>query len=702
MFHHTEVSSLLAQLDPTTVKTNKGITYYNLACGFDIETTSTYVNDEKAAFMYIWQLGIGHGNGVMYGRTWQELVDTLDIICKHFDTTTEHRIVIYVHNLGYEFQFIRHYFDWVDLFAIDERKPLKAVTSTGIEFRCSYLLSGFSLDGVARNLTKHKINKQVGDLDYSLLRHHKTPLTPEEEGYCRSDIQIVTAYIDEQLEYYGDIAKIPATNTGRVRSYVRNECYYTSKNHRKSNSSKYVKYRKIMDDLTLTPNVYVQLKRAFMGGFTHANATKSGKVIKDVSSIDFTSSYPAVMVSEKFPMTRFRPYAAKSEKDLQILLANNAVVFDARFHGLRCKISHETYISESKCYELSKAIIDNGRVVDAEVLATTITDVDYDIMRQVYEWDSIDVANVHFAPKAYLPKAIIKSILDIYQDKTELKDVKGKETEYVLSKGMLNSIYGMSVTDVVKDNAIYDGADWSIEPVDMDDEIHKYNTSKNRFLFYPWGIWVTAYARRNLWTGIMAVGNDYVYADTDSLKLENIEKHKGYIDWFDGEIIEKMAAACNHYGFSTDLLYPKTIEGVVKPLGIWDFEGTYDHFKTLGAKRYLVHENGKLHLTVAGLSKQNGINYLLEQAGGDVMKVFDLFNHDLYIPANRTGKMTHTYIDTPQKFKVTDYYGQSAVVETLSSVHLEECDFTLKLSNDYMNFLETLSKGYMLTGEVRA
>ena len=167
------------------------------------------------------------------------------------------------------------------------------------------------------------------------------------------------------------------------------------------------------------------------------------------------------------------------------------------------------YISESKCFELTGATIDNGRVECAKTLSMTITNIDYDIIKQVYEWDSIELANVKYAVVNYLTKPIIKSVLDLYQDKTVLKGVQGKEVEYLLSKGMLNSIYGMCVTDIVKNNSKYNG-DWYEEQVSIDDELEKYNESKNRFLYYAWGVWITAYARRNLWTGIIAVGDDYV------------------------------------------------------------------------------------------------------------------------------------------------------------------------------------------------
>jgi len=696
MFKYSEIIGLLDELEYETIKTNKKISYINLPCGFDIETSSIKVGDEKAAFMYIWALGIDHNKGVYYGREWGDFLDVCELLQKTFGLSEEKRLVIYIHNLGYEFQFMRKYFKWLQVFAVAERKPIKALCDYGIEFRCSYILSGFSLANTAKNLAKYKIKKLVGDLDYSLIRTPHTPLTGPEMDYVNNDIEIITAYISEQIDLYGDVVKIPMTNTGRVRKHVKQECYFTDTNHRKSSKGKYYRYRQIMKDLTIDPKTYVQLKRAFMGGFTHANANYSGQTLKDVSSIDFTSSYPAVMVSEKFPMSRFKEIEVKSIDELDELCKKHAVVFDVKFTDLKWKITQETYISESKCFEISNPTINNGRIVNADSLSVTLTEVDYEIMKQVYSWDGIAVANVRYAHKNYLPRSIIKSILDLYQDKTILKGVDGSEVEYMLSKGMLNSIYGMSVTDIVKDNAIYTD-DWEIEKVDLEEEITNYNESKNRFLYYAWGLWVTAYSRKNLWTGIIAAGDDYVYSDTDSLKLFNYDKYKPYIDWFDTQIILKMQTMCDYYKFDRKLLSPKTKEGHIKTIGVWDFEGTYARFKTLGAKRYLTQEGDELSLTVAGLSKQNGLDYMRELAG-DTENVFSVFNDSLYIPSDRTGKMTHTYIDDELKFKCIDYLGNEETVNPLSSVHLESCDFTLKVADQYKEFLQNLSKGYIYKG----
>ena len=54
------------------IKTNKKITYYNIACGFDIETSSFYDNlivkpENKRAIMYAWKFGIEDASVI--GRT---------------------------------------------------------------------------------------------------------------------------------------------------------------------------------------------------------------------------------------------------------------------------------------------------------------------------------------------------------------------------------------------------------------------------------------------------------------------------------------------------------------------------------------------------------------------------------------------------------------------------------------------------------
>lgn len=690
------IDNYIERLNIKTIKTNKGITYLNIEAGLDFETTSIGTDADKFAFMYIWMLGIGFDNKAIYGRTWEELADFLNELIERLELAEDYRLVIYIHNMGYEFQFMRHYFEWSEVFAIAERKPIRALLNGGIELRDSYILSGFSLANTARNLTKYKVEKLTGDLDYSLTRHYQTPLTVDELGYCENDIKVILAYIKEEIEHYKDIGKIPMTNTGRVRKFVRDACYQSDKSHKKSSQGKYHRYRKIMLDLTLDKHTYYTSKVAFMGGFTHASNSHVGKVIESVDSIDLTSSYPSVMVAEYFPMSRAKKLEIKSMDHYRKLCADYCLIMTVKLEGVTNKLGYESYLSESRCTSVKGATIDNGRVFAADEIITTITEVDFEIVERVYQWEKMSVTNVIGFRKGRLPKSIVQSILNLYEKKTTLKDVEGYETEYLLSKGMLNSIYGMSVTDVLQNNIEYaDG--WRELPTDVEEAIGDYNASKNRFLYYPWGVWVTAYARRNLWTAIIATGNDYIYSDTDSVKMLNYADHKPYVERYNAEITRTLEQACKDHGIDPAMLAPKNSKGQSKPLGIWEHEGHFSHFKTLGAKRYMYREKGQFNLVVAGLSKQNGMRYI-ESISNSVDEVFDSFNNKLFIPALETGKMTHTYIDDEMVQVVKDYKGQQAVVHSKSSIHLEPCEFTLSISDQYAKFIKMLSQGFIFSG----
>lgn len=702
----------------------KKTTYYiDLPCSFDIETSSTMYDDQKFAFMYEWTFGIGDNGagGICYGRTWDQFINVLDRVSEYFKLSSERILICYVHNLSYEFQFMRKYFNWVNVFAVDDRKPIKALTDIGIEFRDSYILSGYSLAKLAENLVSHNIEKLVGDLDYSLCRTSETPLTDLELSYCNNDVEIVLDYIAEQISQYGNITRVPLTNTGRVRKFVSNRCFYTANNHKKSSWNKRKRYQDLMQELVLTSDQYAMLKRCFMGGFTHASMQYVGKHLHNVYSIDFTSSYPAVMLSEKFPMSRPIAIDIHKQNFWQLVESDDyGLMFDCKFTGLRSVNTYESYLSESKCYAVKGGIINNGRIFQADELTTTITDIDLKIIQTCYTYDSIQVANVYKFYLEYLPLSIITAILELYGNKTSLKGVEGKEIEYLVSKGMLNSVYGMCVTDIVRPTISY-GDEWNIESITsemIEDQIVKYNESGKRFLYYPWGVWVTAYARRNLFTGITAIGNDYVYSDTDSIKFLNYKNHLDYIAEYNKTVESKLRAMCNFRHIDFELCRPLTKKNVQKLIGVWDLEGNSEHFKTLGAKRYIYFKGNELHITIAGLSKQDGADYISCLGNETLLKqykkenkhpsndcpsnkneVIDFFNDDLYIPPNATGKNTHTYIDFEIEGDITDYLGHTMHVISRSGIHLSECDYTLSIAKKYAEFLDRLLKGELYAGE---
>lgn len=706
--------------------------YYNVPSAFDIEVTSYYedengesidyktkrerqktcplYNPEKRARMYVWQFGI---NGVVIiGRTYEEMLDMFTRISKTLELSQDKRLIVYIHSLEYEMSFIKGKFTFTETFSLDTRRIIKALTSLGIEFRCSYTFSGYSLNSLAKNLIKYKVQKMVGDLDYSLLRNEDTVLTDKEILYCVNDVRVVMAYIQQEIEAYdNNISRLELTNTGRVRTHCKNHTLRLGKgNLMRQNRN----YSTLMKELSIqSVSEFNMLRRAFQGGFTHGNAYNVGRVLYNVSSYDFTSSYPYVMVSEKFPMSKgvkidnitpvqFKKYVIETEDYLSI--------FDALFIGLRPRLTNDNPISSNKVLKGTGKglVINNGRVVQAEQLAITITNIDFNIYKEYYTWDDICISELYLYEKGYLPTEFVQCILELYQDKTVLKDVQGKEIEYQRSKGMLNSCYGMAVTNPLKPNVTFDDTSktWVTESLTADamaERLKDYNASYNRFLYYAWGVFITAYARRNLFSAITLMGNDYVYSDTDSVKVLNHSNHAKYFQAYNMLVQKKLKDACTYHGLPFELVAPKTQKGKVKMLGVWDYEGTYDMFKTIGAKRYMhtiqrtlpdgKQDNYPFTTVVAGINSKYLVPFLWDTlAQGDIDKAFLCFADGLFVPAEYSGKSLHTYLDAPVTSKLTDYQGHTVTALEESGLHLEPVSFNMSQSAEYINYLANINE----------
>ena len=681
--------------DIELVESNR-IEYFNIPASFDIETSSFIASKDengepvKAATMYIWQLGL---NGtVIYGRTWDEFDNVINELVDYLELSSKRHLLIYVHNLGYEFQFIRKRFEWDKVFAIKQRRPVYAICG-GIEFRCSLFLSNYSLEYIGKHLLHtYPVEKLVGNLDYSKIRHSKTPLTDEELAYCINDVKVVMSYIQEKIEMDGDITRIPLTNTGYVRNYCRKECFYEGipEDDKEARKRVQMNYKAIMKSLQIqSEEEYEQMHRAFMGGFTHASALYSGRVMYDVGSADLTSSYPYTIVSEYFPMTKGEYIGSVEDNKLfNYYLSNFCCLFDIEFTNLEPIQEYENPISYSRCFIEGGYIVNNGRLVSADKCTTTITELDYDTISKFYRWDSVKIMNMRVYHRGYLPKALILAVLSLYEDKTTLKGVAGKEVEYLVSKNMINAAFGMMVTAVVRDEFEY-ADEWFKKAADVDSQLAGYNNNFNRFLFYGWGVWVTAHARHNLFSAIYEFGTDYVYSDTDSIKGINFEQHMEYFKKYNDNVFEKLLDMCNHYNIPFNKCRPKTKNGEEKLIGVWDMEKPYVRFKTVGAKRYIYeYEDGELSLTVSGLNKKYAIPYLLEENNNNKDIIFEKFGEGMFIPAGHTGKMTLTYIENEMCGTLVDYLGNKSTYHELSAIHMEPQSYFMSLVGDYIKFLK--------------
>lgn len=703
------------------------VRYFNVPASFDIETSSYMDWGSKRATMYLWSFCLN--GSTLLGRTWAEWKQTIYFLEEHLPLDSV-KLVIYVHNLGYEFQFMRGWFNFTDVFAVKERRPVHASLGN-IEFKCSYLLSNYALSYIgAKLLMKYPVQKDVGALDYSKIRHSGTPLSADEIWYSVHDVQVVTSFIQEKIENEGGIHNIPLTNTGYVRRYCREFCFTQMQSDPALTKKISARYHERMKSLRIMSQCeYDQLHQAFAGGFTHAAPLHSSELMSNIGSADLASSYPAVMVMKKFPMSRGTFVGNCTEEQVNYLINKGyCVLFTVKLFGVNPDFVYENYISISRCSEISKdAVVNNGRVASAEFLQVTVTEQDWDIIKKCYTFDRAEFYSVRFYYADYLPRPLVLSILKLFANKTSLKDVAEKITEYMVSKNMINACYGMSVTNIIRDLYEYSNMEgWHSEDADVTEQLQSYNNNHNRFLFYAWGVWVTAHARHNLWDAIFEFGEDYVYADTDSIKGRNFEEHLPFFTKYNLNIQVQIIYASRVLNIPKSLYMPKTKKGKTKTIGIFEIEESYKYFKTIGAKRYIYeYESGELLFTVSGVNKHFGTPYLLKEYSHvpegidvdlaysanpnleeeskaelkklvdahnnglvDYFPIFEAFDDGLYFPAEYTGKQTLTYIDEPYNGKCTDYTGSTRGVVEMSYIYMEPQSYYMSQTDEYIRFLQ--------------
>ena len=696
------------------VKQRKGkkvINYYNHPVAFDIETSNISAGDYKFAFMYVWM--IDFDDLIIVGRKWEEFDDFIKRIATILHLNEFQRLPIYIQNLGFEFQFIRRRFNWADIFSLDVRKPVRALTMDGMEFRCSYALSGYSLATIGKNLTKYKVEKLVGDLDYGKIRNSLTPLTITEWGYNIMDVVVLHHYIKEKIEADGDITKIPMTKTGYVRRMMQNACISSA--DKKHNA----RYRKLMEHLTIQEDEYYMLKKLFAGGFTHASHHHVGKTLEYVGSYDETSEYPSVAVSKYFPMSKGQYIAKPTIQEFKAFLKTKCCGFCVVFEKIQLKKSSpDCPISYSKCWDTEKVDELNGRVYSAEKITLAATELDFATICEYYDFESFAIFDLWIYERGYLPKPIIETIMKLYQKKTELKDVAGSEVEYLGSKENINSTYGMMVMDPVQELIESNGEEWGDTMNKKSDDwkkfvrdsIDDYNNSKKRCLFYPWGVWITAHARRNLFKLIREMGLNFCYADTDSGKALNIDTIKPYIEKDNARIMGEMRMSAQHNGIPFEMFTPKTIEGKVKPMGVWDYEGEYRLFKTMGAKRYMTLKGDVFSLTVSGVNKSKCCPELLKRKNvpfhtdkkgihiedletnmPKVREIFDEFTDGWMADIEMSGRLVSTYMDYETHLEVVDYLGNTEEMHEFSSLNLTGTTYSMSLKEGYLDYCETLN-----------
>lgn len=631
--------------------------YIMAGCGLDIETTNViqrhrdskgkFIYDHVAAYAYAFMLTIDDHS--LLCRRWDQILTALKVMRKYARAKSACWFV-WIANESFEFQFFRKRLKIKSAFAKKSRQPLY-FNIDRIHFADALAITGGSLAHLSKVYTTTQ--KKVGDLDYSKPRSWRTELTDTEKDYCYSDTEILAEYFEYiKSEYILHGLPIPYTKTGIIREQVKRRAELAA------GAKAFVK-----SALPASRMEYeAWMNKLFRGGLTHACAILANQIHTDVWGYDLTSSYPAVMLQEYYPMSQFLPVDIQHDGKMitDPLLQTHCCMFIVDFWGIECTTMH-TIESKHKVISETGALYDNGRLIRADHLRVHLTELDYDTYMKYYKWDRIDVHCGKAAARGRLPKYLTEPLLHWYVKKLQLKKwckengIKPDEwPEYRIAKEMVNSFYGLTVQRLRFVSPLYD-TDRQIWTETVKDKSYA-SACKNTVLLPQWGIWITAHARHRIADMIYRIdghtkaGSRVIYYDTDSIYV--IGNADDLISQYNAEI-----------EIMNRQLPPECWD-----LGMFDKIGKTGHFrkfKTIGAKRYIKEDDeGHVMATVAGLDGEAYVNKFGSAA-------FEKFSLDGFlIAAGESQKLTSIYIDEP-----TDDIIDGVPMHEESCVILAEIDF---------------------------
>ena len=616
----------------------------------DTETSKEEPGTVCKNYVVAWTISIrafGENVVTLYGSRPSEVVTCINNIIMNLrgDNT-----IIYVHNLSYDWVFLRKFF--MAAWGTPEHQlntkshyPIFIIFQNGVMLRDSLILAQRSLDKWAKDLdVQHQ--KAVGAWVYDEIRQQGNRFTPDEKTYIEHDTLAGVECIDKTMQVLNKrIYSMPYTATGIPREEVRKRA---GKNRGRE------LFKKIVPDY----DTQKFLEDVFHGGYTHNNRHYCEHVVRDlVEAYDEASAYPYVMCAYKFPMERFTPMPPCSP---EFILSNPdyAYIFTLILIKPRLKTDNISMpaLQRSKAVKTINVVEDNGRILCAEYVEIRLNEVDLSVIMQQYDFQKALCVDVRFAYKDYLPRWFTDYVYQCFVGKTQLKG--GDPVQYSIAKAKLNSLYGMCVQRPVKvmieEN--YETGDYeTAEDQDERELYQKYVDSPRSVLPYQWGVWVTSYAFANLFT-IGSYAGVWIYSDTDSCYGMEWDKAglEAYNESCKARLRERGYGAVEHNGREYWL-------------GICELDGQYKEFISVGAKRYAVRMlNDILKITVAGVPK-SGVLCLKD----DIRN----FRKGLIFDGETTGKMQHTY------FFEEDIYTDANGNERGDSIDLSPTTYVLDSVN---------------------
>jgi hypothetical protein len=392
---------------------------------------------------------------------------------------------------------------------------------------------------VAKIAESFELEQSKGSIDYKAHRPRGYELTAEEKEYIITDCKIVAQAL--KIQFSEGLKRM--TNAGDAMGHYKETIGRG-------------KFEKLFPVLPV--ELDASIRRAYKGGFVYLNPKYKGVRGLQGKQYDINSLYPWAMrhclLPHGYPV--FFEGEPKPDKHYPLYIVRLKCCFEVKpdhIPIIQLKNNGRYVVTE---YLTSSRFKQGGYWCD-EPVELVLTSVDLKLFLEHYDTDQlVYLDGFRFRGRTGMFDEYIDHWMQIKETTTGAKRQ--------LSKLQLNSLYGRyALATKARKKTPQLGEDGVIHYVygEYDERLPVYTALAS---------FVTAYAREKTIRSAQAHFDRFIYADTDSLKLEGLEE-------------------------------PEGLEIHPTALGAWKDEGDFTDSKWIRAKTYMTTVNGKTKVTCAGM-----------------------------------------------------------------------------------------------------
>lgn len=524
----------------------------------DFETT-TELDDCRVWAYAICE--IGDPDNFIYGNSLDEFMEW----CQN---PKENYLCLF-HNLKFDGQYIlswllKHGFEYVadkknrhdhsfttlitdmgQFYVIEVYFKVKGHKVNKVTFHDSLKLLNFSVEEIAKSFDL-PISKLK--LDYHAKREIGHVLTPHEVDYIRNDVRIMALALDILYKQGMTKMTVGANALHSFKSICNN-------------------FAQLFPVLPL--EVDADIRKSYKGGFTYLSPKYREKTTGRGLTLDVNSMYPAKMVQEWIPYSMPEPFEGKYKPDklYPLFTQRLSCTFDIKPNKIpSIQLKNCASFMPNEYIESSKD----------EIVTLTLTNPDLELFFQQYD---VNVIAYHGGWKFKRARGMFTDYINHWTEEKIKAKKEGNRPQYLLSKLMLNNLYGkLALNPIGRQKA----------PVLKDEELHylMLPTEERKPIYIPAATFITSYARKYIietsqfireWSMKNKGYDAYVYSDTDSIHC--------LLDKSDLDVLKKHIKIDPY------------------ELGAWDCESTWTRGRFLRQKCYIEEIDGEIHSTVAGMPK---------------------------------------------------------------------------------------------------